>query len=165
MINGINGRVQMECEYFERLKDHKYGELLAETDHWLIILAPDQRNLGTCVVAIKRDETELSGLTGEEWADLAIVVKKLESAVKRAFNSTMFNWGCLMNSSYLENPPCPHLHWHFIPRYREPVEFQEKTFDDPCFGQSTMHDRRKSFSISDELKAALKAKILENLEV
>nr|WP_243686874.1 hypothetical protein [Methanobacterium formicicum] len=49
---------------------------MAETEHWLIILAPDQRNLGTCVVALKRDEKELSGLKDEEWEDLALVVKK-----------------------------------------------------------------------------------------
>ncbi|EKQ53903.1 MAG: HIT family hydrolase, diadenosine tetraphosphate hydrolase [Methanobacterium sp. Maddingley MBC34] len=155
----------MECEYFERLKDHKFGELLAETDHWLIILAPDQRNLGTCVVALKRAETELSGLNSQEWADLFNVVKKLESAVKKAFNSTMFNWGCLMNSSYQKIPPCPHLHWHFIPRYLEPVTFKGKSFEDPCFGMSTMHDRRNLDTISDELKKDIKAKILENLEI
>lgn len=155
----------MECEYFERLKDHQFGELLAETEHWLIILAPDQRNLGTCVVALKRDETELSGLNEDEWAELALVVKKLESAIRKSFHATMFNWGCLMNSSYLEDPPCPHLHWHFIPRYREPVEFEDRTFDDPCFGMSTMYDRRKLMPIPDELKKDIKAIIIENLEI
>jgi diadenosine tetraphosphate (Ap4A) HIT family hydrolase len=155
----------MECEYFEIIKDYKYGDLLAETNFWLIILAPDQRNLGTCVVALKRDERELSSLTDEEWSDLAMIVKKLEVAVKKAFNATMFNWGCLMNSSYLEEPPSPHLHWHFIPRYRKPVEFQGKIFEDPCFGTSTMHNRGKSLKLSEEFKEKIKDKIGENLEI
>lgn len=155
----------MECEYFEKLKDHEFGELLAETGHWLIILAPDQRNLGTCVVALKRNETELSGLGGEEWADLSQIIKKLEFAVKKAFNATMFNWGCLMNSSYLEDPPSPHLHWHFIPRYREPVVFEGKTFEDPCFGKSTMHDRGRSVKLSKEFKENIITKINEFLEI
>ena len=155
----------MECEYFEKLKDHQFGELLAESEHWLIILAPDQRNLGTCVVALKREETKLSGLKDGEWADLSRVVNKLESAIGKAFNPTHFNWGCLMNSSYLEDPPCPHLHWHFIPRYREPVEFRGKRFGDPCFGMSTMHDRRKMVPLSDEFKKAIKTKISKNLEI
>jgi len=155
----------MECEYFEKLKEHKFGELLAETDHWLIILAPDQRNLGTCVVALKRDESELSSLSSDEWADLGYIVKKLEYAVKKAFHATMFNWGCLMNSSYLEDPPCPHLHWHFIPRYREPVAFQGKIFEDPCFGRSTMHDRGSSLQLSEEFIERIKSKILEYLEI
>ncbi|MBI4812970.1 MAG: HIT family protein [Methanobacterium sp.] len=154
----------MECEYFEKLKDHKFGDLLAETEHWLIILAPDQRNLGTCVVALKRDETELSGLNDEEWADLSNVVKKLESAVKKAFDATMFNWGCLMNSSYLKDPPCPHLHWHFIPRYKNPVKFNGEIFKDPCFGKSTMHCRDPLISLPEEFKNRIKTRIMENLK-
>lgn len=155
----------MECEYFEKIEDHDYGDLLAKSPCWLIILAPDQRNLGTCVLALRRDETELSGLYSEEWSDLAKVVKKLEYAVKKAFNPTMFNWGCLMNSSYLEEPPTPHLHWHFIPRYREPVEFEGERFKDPCFGRSTMHDRGEPMKLSKELKEKITAKILEYLEI
>ena len=155
----------MECEYFERIDGYDYGDLVAESPCWLIILAPDQRNLGTCVVALKRDEKELSGLSSEEWSDLATVVKKLESAVKKAFDATMFNWGCLMNSSYLEDPPCPHLHWHFIPRYQNPVEFEGKVFYDPCFGKSTMYDRGKSVKLSDQFKEKIKTRILENLEI
>ena len=138
---------------------------MAETEHWLIILAPDQRNLGTCVVALKRDETELSGLKDEEWEDLALVVKKLESAIRKAFNATMFNWGCLMNSSYLEDPPCPHLHWHFIPRYKNRVKFNVKTFDDPCFGKSTMYNRDPAVRLSIQFKNEIKNHILKYLKL
>ncbi len=155
----------MECEYFEKLKEYEFGELLDETVHWLVILAPDQRNLGTCVVALKRDETELSGLNGEEWDDLVQIVQKLEYAVKKAFNATMFNWGCLMNSSYLEEPPSPHLHWHFIPRYRNPIKFQNITFEDPCFGRSTMHARGKSVKLSKEFRKKIKKEIREYLKI
>ena len=116
-------------------------------------------------MALKRDESELSGLKDGEWGDLARVVKKMESALRKAFNPTHFNWGCLMNSSYQEDPPSPHLHWHFIPRYREPVEFRGEKFDDPCFGMSTMHDRRKMVPLSDEFKKDIKSKIRENLEI
>jgi diadenosine tetraphosphate (Ap4A) HIT family hydrolase len=154
----------MDCEYFERLKGQHYGDLLFETEHWMVLLAPDQRNLGTCVVALKRDEIELSGLNKDEWLDFDQIVKKLESTVKKAFNATMFNWGCLMNSSYLEDPPLPHLHWHFIPRYRNSVKLDDKTFYDPCFGQSTMNNREKPIHLSDGLKSKIKAIILHNLK-
>ncbi len=147
------------------MKTHQFGELVAETEHWLIILAPDQRNLGTCVVALKRDEKELSGLKDEEWADLALVVKKLESAIRKAFNATMFNWGCLMNSSYLEDPACPHLHWHFIPRYKNQVEFNGKTFYDPCFGKSTMYNRNPAVQLSIQFKNEIKNRILKYLKL
>lgn len=155
----------MECEYFEKLNSQEFGDLIVETKYWLIILAPDQRNLGTCVVALKREETELSGLNPDEWADLSITVKKLEQAVRKAFKPTMFNWACLMNSSYLQDPPKPHLHWHFIPRYKSSFVFQEKTFEDPCFGMSTMHDRRNTIKLSEELKNKIKNEIMKYLEI
>lgn len=155
----------MECEYFEKLNDQEFGDLIGETTYWLIILAPDQRNLGTCVVALKREETELSGLNPDEWADLSNTVQKLEHAVKKAFKATMFNWACLMNSSYLRYPPTPHLHWHFIPRYKSSFIFQGKTFEDPCFGMSTMYDRGRSFKLSEELKNKIKMEIIKYLEI
>ena len=68
----------MECEYFEKLNNQEFGDLIGETTYWLIILAPDQRNLGTCVVALKREEIELSALNPDEWADLYNTVQKLE---------------------------------------------------------------------------------------
>jgi diadenosine tetraphosphate (Ap4A) HIT family hydrolase len=153
----------MDCEYFDKLNTPHYGDLLFETAHWQVLLAPDQRNLGTCVVALKREEKELSGLRKEEWSDLLEIVKELESALKKAFHSTMFNWGCLMNSSYLEDPPRPHLHWHFIPRYRNLVKFNHKTFYDPCFGQSTMHNREELVILSKEFRTSIKECILDNL--
>ena len=52
----------MECKYFEKLKEYNYGDLITETEYWVILLAPDQRNLGTCVVALKRFEGDLAGL-------------------------------------------------------------------------------------------------------
>lgn len=154
----------MDCEFFEKLEG-QYGGLLFETAHWLVLLAPDQRNLGTCVVALKRAEIELSGLNMDEWYDLSRIVKNLESSVKRAFQATMFNWGCLMNSSYVYDPPTPHLHWHFIPRYQSPVNFMNKIFSDPCFGQSTMHNREVPIRLSKEFKDKIKARIMEHVKL
>ena len=136
----------MECKYFE--KENNYGDLIAETKYWLILLAPDQKNLGTCVVALKRVDDDLAGLKDEEWLEFGLIVKNLESALKNAFNSTMFNWGCLMNSSYLNQPPNPHVHWHLIPRYKNKIEFEGITFEDPCFGSSTMRANCEILEVS-----------------
>jgi diadenosine tetraphosphate (Ap4A) HIT family hydrolase len=154
----------MDCEYFGKLIGQHYGDLLFETEHWLVLLAPDQRNLGTCVVALKRQEKELSGLNMDEWSDLSLIVKNMELSVKKAFQATMFNWGCLMNSAYRDDPPTPHLHWHFIPRYQNPVHFMNKTFYDPCFGQSTMLNREAPVRLSKEFKESIKAQLMEHLK-
>lgn len=152
----------MECEYFDKVKD--YGHCLAESRYWLILLAPDQRNLGTCVVALKRDETSLSGLNDREWLDFSKIVQDLESALQTAFPVTMFNWGCLLNSGYKKDPPDAHLHWHLIPRYNNPVKFADYIFKDPCFGKSTMHDRSDFPGITDEVRREIGDKIRVHLK-
>jgi len=155
----------MKCNYFEKLKEYNYGDLIAETEYWLILLAPDQKNLGTCVVALKRDSGDLAELKDKEWQEFSIIVKRLESALKKSFNSTMFNWGCLMNSSYLKDPPNPHVHWHFIPRYNEKVEFEGIIFEDPCFGFSTMKAKEGIRKVAEDVRTKVIKEIKDNLEM
>lgn len=155
----------MECKYFEELKDYNYGDLIVETDYWIILLVPDQKNLGTCVVALKRDEGDLAGLNGEEWHEFSEIVINLESALRTAFNSTMFNWGCLMNSAYRNDPPNPHVHWHFIPRYKQKTEFKGIIFEDPCFGSSTMKAEGSVRKISEDVRIKIIKEIKDNLEI
>jgi diadenosine tetraphosphate (Ap4A) HIT family hydrolase len=154
----------MEGEYFERLRKYNYGDLIVETESWLVLLAPDQRNLGTCVLALKRDEKSLSGLKRSEWLEFIEIVPNLESALKKAFPVTMFNWGCLLNSGYREDPPDSHLHWHMIPRYKKPVKLGDHIFKDPCFGESTMKARGEPFIISEDFKKEIVVRIRKHLK-
>lgn len=143
------------------MKNHDYGSFLKETRYWTIFLAPNQSNIGTCVIALKRNSKELSNLTDDEWAEFALLVEEMEESLKKAFNATMFNWGCLMNSSYLKESPDPHIHWHFIPRYNHQVEFEDLTFDDPYFGY--MHPRPEK-KVSSQVREKITEKILDNME-
>ncbi len=149
----------MKAEDLDMLKGHNYGDLLFKTKYWSILLAPDQKNLGTCVVALNRYESNLSGLEDEEWNEFGKMVKVLHEALKKTFNPTMFNWGVLMNSAYLKEPPRPHLHWHFIPRYDHKVEFEGLVFEDPCFGFSTL----KASSIVRIIPENVRLKIMEKI--
>ena len=82
-------------------------------------------------MALNRHEEDFSGLTSDEWLEFGDLVFKLEYAIKQCFDVTMSNWGSLMNASYLEVPPDPHVHWHYIPRYDHSVEFEGLLFEDP----------------------------------
>ncbi|BDZ71344.1 HIT family protein [Methanobacterium petrolearium] len=126
--------MNIECPYCEKLTDYNFGDPIIQTHHWIVFLAPNQSNLATCVVALKRDKKTLSGLKNEEWEDFVQLLERMEKSVKIAFDATLFNWGCLMNTFYMEDTLEPHLHWHFIPRYNHPVEFAGHTFEDPHFG-------------------------------
>lgn len=97
----------------------------------------------------------------KEWLDFSVVVKDLESAIRKAFDATMFNWGCLMNDAYQIVPPSPHVHWHFRPRYSSKTQFQGLIFEDPDFGHH--YDRTRKRDVSEEIKEAIIKKIGENL--
>jgi len=112
------------------------GDEIFETTYWRVILLPNQTYLGYCAVSLKRrDCGDLADLTNDEIIDFLQLVKKLENALRNAFNATMFNWNCLMNLAYQNIPPTPHLHWQFRPRYDHEVTFAGLEFVDSFFGQ------------------------------
>jgi diadenosine tetraphosphate (Ap4A) HIT family hydrolase len=125
-------KMEVKCEYCQI--PGAYGNLIYETEYWMIFLAPSQRFLGTGVVVLKRQCNKLSELENEEWEDFTKIVEKLETTLTKVFNPTLFNWSCFMNKAYRDDPPSPEIHWHFIPRYAHKVEFKGLNFEDPDFG-------------------------------
>lgn len=123
--------MKITCEYST---DDSYGDLITETKYWKIFLAPSQRYLGTCVVSLKRDCCDLKDLDIDEWNDFGKVVEDMEIAIKKLFIPDLFNWSCLKNSVFRKDNPKPHIHWHFIPRYKDIKDFNEVKFEDPDFG-------------------------------
>jgi len=122
--------------------------MLFETRYHNVLVADEQSYLGRCVIALKRHAESLSDLTEEEQLDFFKIVKTLEGAIKKSFGADMFNLTSMMNSSYKEDPPNPHVHWHLRPRYDHDVEFAGVTFSDPDFGKH--YDRTRKNQI-DEL--------------
>lgn len=147
----------MENKYIAELKERNYGDFIFETPYWLVFLAPNQSNIGTCVVALKRHYGTLDGLKDEEWLDFGNIVKLLEFSLKKAFDTTMFNWGALMNADYMKENPDPHVHWHFIPRYNHEVQFEGLIFDDKYFGSMQPRPIR-------EIPANIRKKIIKTLK-
>ena len=117
-------------KYSKKMRD----DFIFETKDWKVYLNPDQYYLGRCRVVVKRGVDRLSDLTNNEWLDFARLVKKFETGLKKAFMATMFNWTCLMNNAYQNNPPNPHVHWHVRPRYKKAVNFEGLKFEDKEFG-------------------------------
>ena len=90
-----------------------------------------QEFIGYCIISSKKES--LSDLTNEDWQELGILEKELERVCKKIFNSTMFNFACLMNNTYRDNEK-PHVHYHFVPRYRDEVNLFGKKYRDRHFG-------------------------------
>lgn len=125
---------------------------ILETKYWDIVLADNQYYLGRCTIWLKRQCRDLAELTSEEWLDLHEVIKRLENALKKAFDATMFNITCLMNHAYKEKNPKPQVHWHFMARYNHKVEFAELIFEDKEFGD---HYNRKPREVSKEVQTKI----------
>ena len=133
------------------------NRVLFETEYWRIELNSDQAYLGRCVVVLKRECGELSGMSEEEMKDFLVVVKKIEGTMKKVFGAVMFNWTCMMNNAYKENDEVAQVHFHVRPRYDEKVEFGGEVFEDGEFGPHYDNYRREiaSDKVLGEIVSAL----------
>lgn len=116
-------------------------------EFWIANLrADDQSLLGTTYVTLKEHKESLADLTPEEDDEFIDIRNDLIQAQMRAFGAEVVNVSCLMNNTFQDEMPAPHVHYHFKPRYSQPVEFRGKTFTDPQFGYYLIEKNRKPVS-------------------
>ena len=127
-------------------------DVIAFTDHWKIVLHPDQTTAGSCLIGARRHVQKLSSLTTDEASDFHHVVAVLEPALEAVVGADLVNFSCLRNWAYrLEDPeppyqdglPSPHVHWHVATRYRQPKVIQGVEFDDVDFGEELVWRQRR----------------------
>lgn len=91
----------------------KFGHpatLIADYDHWVVLLRPAQPTLGALVLAAKSDATAFGDLPAAAHAELKIVTAAIEAALRQAVGYTRINYLMLMMVD-------PHVHFHVLPRY------------------------------------------------
>jgi diadenosine tetraphosphate (Ap4A) HIT family hydrolase len=91
----------------------KFGHpatLIAEFEHWIVLLRPAQPTLGSLVLAAKSDATAFGDLPAEAHAELKTVTATIEAALARAVDYSKINYLMLMMVD-------PHVHFHVLPRY------------------------------------------------
>ncbi len=91
----------------------KFGHpatLVAEYDHWVVLLRPAQPVLGALVLAAKSDATAFGDLPAEAHAELKTVTAAIETALGKAVGYAKINYLMLMMVD-------PHVHFHVLPRY------------------------------------------------
>jgi diadenosine tetraphosphate (Ap4A) HIT family hydrolase len=146
--------------------------LIGFTDAWKVILHPHQAHIGSCLVTTRRHVGQLTNLTENECADFLNIIQVLETALKTAFKIDLLNYLCLMNWAYRrDNPvpsfkdgrPNPHVHWHLITRFEQPIKFRNYTFDDPCFGDP--YDATRQLDLPDGVINSIRQEILQHLDV
>lgn len=125
--------------------------LVAEYDHWVVLLRPAQPTLGSLVLAAKSDATAFAGLEPAAYAELANVSRDIETALRAAVDHTKLNYLMLMMVD-------PHVHSHVIPRYEGSRSFEGRAFPDagwpklPALGDAVELDAAGIAAVSTWLK-------------
>lgn len=138
-------------------------DLIFETEFWKIVMNKDQYYLGRAVVVLQRPCPNLSSLTVEEMQKFLGIVKWYESAVKKSFGATMFNWACLMNFAYRNNPPDPQVHWHVRPRYDHVVDFAGKSWSDQAFSDHYVRGKKYTRILDDQTFQAIRDELRKHV--
>ena len=126
--------------------------LIAEFDHWLVLLRPAQPTLGSLVLAARSDATAFAGLPGEAHAELKRVTGAIEAALARFTGYARLNYLMLMMVD-------PHVHFHVIPRYEGAREWGGVGFPDagwpavPQLGEAVKLEPAQREALVAELKA------------
>ena len=97
--------------------------LIAEFDHWLVLLRPAQPTLGSLVLAAKSDATAFGDLPAAAHAELKTVTVAIESALTAAVSYARINYLMLMMVD-------PDVHFHVIPRYAGARDHAGASFPD-----------------------------------
>ena len=128
--------------------------LIEKTDSWSWSVRPNQPTLGAGILSLNRHALHFSDVTPQEMAELAELIKPLETAVQPAFNHNIMNYLMLMMVDH-------HVHFHVIPRYDGVRQFAGLEWIDngwpalPVMGDSQHKNQEGVLTqIQDALKAA-----------
>lgn len=122
------------------------ASVVAEYDHWAVLLRPSQATLGALVLACREDATAFAGISPAAFAEFGGVVADIEAALRRAFAYDKINYLMLMMVD-------PHVHLHVLPRYAGPREFAGVAFTDS--GWPRLPDLANAPNIPDACRSAL----------
>jgi diadenosine tetraphosphate (Ap4A) HIT family hydrolase len=125
--------------------------LIRDFDHWVVLLRPAQVTLGSLVLAAKSEATAWSELPAEAFAQMAEVVRTIETALCGFCKYERINYLMLMMVD-------PNVHFHVVPRYSESRDWNGITFPDhgwpgpPQLKLAVELTAQQTNSLIDELK-------------
>jgi diadenosine tetraphosphate (Ap4A) HIT family hydrolase len=107
----------------------KFGHpdtLLAEFDHWVVLLRPAQVTLGSLVLLCTDDAGRFGDISPEASAELKLATSRIEEVLGSAFAYDRINYLMLMMVD-------PDVHFHVIPRYESPRDYQGQSLADAAW--------------------------------
>jgi diadenosine tetraphosphate (Ap4A) HIT family hydrolase len=102
------------------------GTVLAEYDHWTVLLRPAQVTLGSLVLLCKENAARFGEIGPAASAELHRVTARIESVLEDAFQNDKINYLMLMMVD-------PDVHFHVLPRYASAREYEGVSFTDEAW--------------------------------
>lgn len=121
--------------------------LIREYEHWCVLLRPAQVTLGSLVLGSTSDARSFSQIPPQAFAQLAPVTRHIEEGLKAFRPYDKINYLMLMMVD-------PHVHFHVLPRYREPQDFRGTTIADK--GWPALPDLASAITLPAGESAALR---------
>lgn len=103
-------------------QDLKGALVLTQTTHTVVMLNKYPYNNGHLLLAPKRHENNLAGLSTEQYSDLNEMLRRSVQVVREVFNPGGINVGMNLGKcagAGIED----HLHWHVVPRWEGDTNF------------------------------------------
>lgn len=113
------------------MEPFQYEQLRIHTGTWWDVYVSDRgaNNLGRLYFWLRRDGiVDFHELTIDELLELRTLVRRFSAAIR-----ALFKPDGPINFAYLANEPSHHhhCHYHLVPRYKKPRNFNGQTFIDP----------------------------------
>jgi diadenosine tetraphosphate (Ap4A) HIT family hydrolase len=97
--------------------------LVAETEHWLVLLRPKQPTLGALVLICKEPVQAFSEVSAAAFADLQRAIQGIERLLRDKVDYAKINYLMLMMVDR-------DVHFHVIPRYEGARELDGRSYPD-----------------------------------
>lgn len=129
--------------------------LVAEYDHWVVLLRPEQPVLGALVLAAKSEATAFADLPAQAFAEMATVIPAIERALAATVVPAKMNYLMLMMVD-------PNVHFHVLPRYEGSRSHGATTVTDagwpkaPALGEAVALDAGQIAALVEWLKPAFR---------
>jgi diadenosine tetraphosphate (Ap4A) HIT family hydrolase len=124
--------------------------LIADYEFWSVQARPQQATLGALILLAHGPAQSFARLAPGAHAELARITDDIETALGR-FDYRKINYLMLMMVD-------PHVHFHVLPRYDQPREFEGWTFNDPGWpGPPDLAGGQKDAAAMDAVRNALHA--------
>ena len=108
----------------EFMNKFKPNELcIKEFNYWIVVLRQKQLTLGSAVILLKREVSNVGDVLDYEFAEFPKVISWYENKCKELFNPEKFNYvAAMMKDNY--------VHFHAFPRYSIAKQFKETVWQD-----------------------------------